>query len=59
MTKKILEINNLYGKQLNFSNEIQDFLSNEITGNIRELLGAINRIISFQEFIKKHLIYLK
>ncbi len=53
VTKKILEINNLYGKQLNFSNEIQDFLSNEITGNIRELLGAINRIISFSRIYKK------
>ena len=53
VNKKILEINNLYGKQLNFSNEIQDFLSNEITGNIRELLGAINRIISFSRIYKK------
>ena len=53
ITKKILEINNLNQKQIYFSNEIHDFLSNEITGNIRELLGAINRIISFSRIYKK------
>ncbi len=53
IAKKITEIDNLHSKQINFSNEVQDFLSNEITGNIRELLGAINRIVSFSRIYKK------
>ena len=33
--------------------EIQDFISNEITGSIRELVGAINRVVSFSRIYNK------
>jgi len=53
INKKILELSNLHGNQLNFSNDVKEFLSNEVTGNIREILGAINRIVSFSRIYKK------
>ena len=51
--KKIEELNNLYPEQVKISKEIQDFISTEITASIRELIGAINRIISFSRIYKK------
>ena len=33
--------------------EIQDFLSSKVTTNVRELVGAINRIVSFSRIYKK------
>ena len=51
--KKIEELNNLYPDQIKISKEIQDFISNEITASIRELVGAINRIVSFSRIYKK------
>ena len=44
---KTKELNSLYVDQLNISKEIQDFISNEITTSIREIVGAINRVVSF------------
>ena len=35
------------------SQDIQDFISNEITGSIRELVGAINRLVSFSRIYNK------
>ena len=43
----------MYSEQLQVSREIQDFISNEITGSIRELVGAINRIVSFSRIYNK------
>ncbi len=51
--KKTEELNNLYFDQLAISTEIQDFISNEITESIRELVGAINRVVSFSRIYKK------
>ncbi|WP_440928297.1 chromosomal replication initiator protein DnaA [Candidatus Pelagibacter sp.] len=51
--KKTEELNNLYSEQLQVSREIQDFISNEITGSVRELVGAINRVVSFSRIYKK------
>ncbi len=51
--KKTEELNGLYSEQLKISKEIQDFISNEITGSVRELVGAINRIISFSRIYNK------
>merc|ERR1712078_452607 len=45
--KKTEELKGLYSDQLNVSIEIQNFISSEITGSIRELVGAVNRIVSF------------
>ncbi len=47
------ELNNLYSDQIKVSQEIQDFISTEITASIRELVGAINRIVSFSRIYNK------
>ncbi len=51
--KKIEELSNLYPDQIQISNEIQQFISNEITASVRELVGAINRTISFSRIYNK------
>ncbi len=53
VNKKTDELNSLYVDQLPVSKEIQDFISNEVTESIRELVGAINRIVSFSRIYKK------
>ncbi len=50
---KTEELNNLYVDQLPVSKEIQDFISNQVTESIRELVGAINRVVSFSRIYKK------
>jgi chromosomal replication initiator protein len=51
--KKIEELNNLYPDQVKISEEIKNFISLEITNSIRELVGAINRTISFSRIYNK------
>ncbi len=51
--KKTDELNNLYSEKVKISKDIQDFISKEITNNIRELTGAINRIVSFSRIYNK------
>jgi len=53
LNHKINELTNLYSDKINISEEIQDFVSNKITSNVRELVGAINRIISFSRIYNK------
>ena len=58
LRKKIVEnksneLNRLYPDQIKISKEIQDFISLEISASIRELIGAINRIISFSRIYNK------
>jgi len=43
----------LYTDQKKISPDVQDFISNEITGSIRELVGAINRLVSFSRIYNK------
>ena len=50
---KIEELNNLYPDQIKISNDIKDFISSEITASVRELVGAINRTISFSRIYNK------
>jgi len=50
---KINELTNLYSYKLNISEEIQNFISSKITTNVRELVGAVNRIISFSRIYNK------
>ncbi len=50
---KTSELINLYSDRLNISEEIQDFISSKITNNIRELIGAINRVVSFSRIYNK------
>ena len=51
--KKTQELNNLYLDQLQISKDIEDFISTEINGSIRELVGAINRVVSFSRIYEK------
>ena len=51
--KKTEELNNLYSDQLQVSKDIQDFISNEISGSVRELVGEVNRIVSFSRIYNK------
>ena len=51
--KKIEALNNLYSNQIIISKEIQDFISNEITASVREIVGAINRLVSFSRVYNK------
>jgi len=44
---KVEDLNLLYNEKLNLSDEILNFISNEIRNSIRELVGALNRIASF------------
>ncbi len=50
---KINELTSLYSDKVNVTDEIQDFISNKITTNVRELIGAINRIVSFSRIYNK------
>ena len=51
--QKTEELNKLYSEQISISKEIQDYISKEITTSIRELVGAINRIVSFSRIYNK------
>jgi len=50
---KTEELRKYYSNQLNISEEIQKFLSTEIKSSIRELVGALNRIVSFARIYNK------
>ncbi len=50
---KIEELKNYNLNQINISEEIQFFLSKEIKNSIRELVGALNRIVSFARIYNK------
>ena len=50
---KTEELKLLYSNQINISEEIQKFISTEIRTSIRELVGALNRIISFSRIYSK------
>ena len=51
--QKVEELNIFYSNQINISDEIQKFISSEITTSIRELVGAINRVVSFSRIYNK------
>ena len=50
---KTNELNNIYSDQICISKEIQEFISTDITTSIREIIGAINRIVSFSRIYNK------
>ena len=51
--KKTEELSSLYSDQVKISKEIQNFISSDIKTNIRELVGAVNRIVSFSRIYNK------
>ena len=58
LRKKIVEnkttqLNDLNLDKVKISKEIKDLISSEITTSVRELVGAVNRIISFSRIYKK------
>jgi len=50
---KCNELNLLYSNQLNITKELQEFISSEVKTSIRELVGALNRIVSFSRIYNK------
>ena len=50
---KAEELKNYYSDDLNISEEIQEFLSKEVKSSVRELVGALNRIVSFSRVYNK------
>ena len=50
---KTEELNLFNSNQINISKEIQEFISSEIRTSIRELVGALNRIVSFSRIYNK------
>ena len=50
---KTEELNAFYSNEINISEEIQKFISTEIKTSIRELVGALNRIVSFSRVYNK------
>ncbi len=50
---KTEELNVFYLNQIRISDEIKKFISSEIKTSIRELVGAINRIVSFSRIYNK------
>ena len=53
VSKKVEEYNDLYPDEVKISNEIKDFIGKEITASIREIVGAVNRIVSFSRIYNK------
>ncbi len=53
VAQKTEELNKLYNDQIVISKDIQNYISTEITASIRELVGAINRIVSFSRIYNK------
>ena len=51
--QKTQELSKLHSDQINIPKEILEFISVEITASIRELVGAINRIVSFSRIYNK------
>ncbi len=50
---KTEELNVFYSSQIKISEEIQKFISSEVKTSIRELVGAINRVVSFSRIYNK------
>ena len=51
--QKAQELSIFYSNQINISEEIQKFISAEIKTSIRELVGALNRVVSFSRIYNK------
>ena len=53
VSKKVEKYNDLYPDEVKISKEIEDFIGKQITASIREIVGAINRIVSFSRIYGK------
>ena len=52
--QKTEELNKLHNDRIIISKEIQNYISTEIITSVRELVGAINRIVSFSRIYNKN-----
>ena len=43
----------MYPDEIKISKEVEDFIGTEITASIREIVGAVNRTVSFSRIYKK------
>ncbi len=50
---KTEELNLFYSNQVHINEEIQKFISTEVRTSVRELVGALNRIVSFSRIYNK------
>ncbi len=50
---KLTELNILNGNNIEISKDVQNFICSEIKSSIRELVGALNRIISFSRIYNR------
>ena len=53
LKNKLTELNILNGNNVEISKDVQNFICSEIKSSIRELVGALNRIISFSRIYNK------
>ncbi len=53
LKKKFEEIQNNFGENYYLSDEVLNFLATEITSSIREMVGALNRILAFTKINTK------
>ena len=54
LIKKIESLNLQHKENIKISEEIQKFISSEIRSSIRELIGALNRIVSFSRIYNRN-----
>ena len=50
---KCSELSLLYSNQISVTKEVQEFISSEVKTSIRELVGALNRVMSFSRIYNK------
>ena len=51
--KRIQDLQNQFKENINISDDVINFISNESKTNIRELIGVLNRVIAFSRVHKK------
>jgi len=49
LKSKIEEIKNNFGENCNLNDEVINFLASKITSSVREMVGALNRILAFSK----------
>ncbi len=53
VNKKTEDLKNFYSEEIKISDEIKEFISSEVSTSVRELVGAVNRIVSFSRIYNK------
>ena len=53
LKKKLKEIQNNFNESYDISDDVLNFLASEITSSIREMVGALNRVLAFSKINSK------